>query len=53
VKKLDIPKLLRAFAQAEGSSDQVSKGGAMIKRVNPEGKEVQIKVNVKDIFKGK
>ena len=53
VKKSNIPTLLRAIAQAGGFSDRASKSGVIIKRVGQEGKEVQIKVNVKDIIKGK
>lgn len=53
VKKSNIPTLLRAIAQAGGFSDRASKSGVIIKRVDQEGKEVQIKVNVKDIIKGK
>jgi len=53
VKKSNIPTLLRAIAQAGGFSDRASKSGVIIKRVGQEGKGVQIKVNVKDIIKGK
>lgn len=53
VKKSNIPTLLRAIAQAGGFSDRASKSGVIIKRVDQDGKEVQIKVNVKDIIKGK
>jgi len=53
VKKSNIPTLLRAIAQAGGFSDRASKSGVIIKRIGQEGKEVQIKVNVKDIIKGK
>jgi len=53
VKKSNIPTLLQAIAQAGGFSERASKGGVLIKRINKDGKEKQIKVNVKDIIKGK
>ncbi len=53
VKKSKKPTLLRAIAQAGGFTDRASKGGVIIKRIDQEGKETQIKVNVKDIIKGK
>lgn len=53
VKKSNIPTLLQAIAQAGGFSDRASKGGVIIKRKDDEGKEIEIKVNVKDIIKGK
>jgi len=53
VKKSNIPTLLRAIAQAGGFSERASKGGVLIKRINKDGKEKQIKVNVKNIIKGK
>lgn len=53
VRKSNIPTLLRAIAQAGGFSERASKGGVLIKRVDANGKETQIKVNVKDILKGK
>jgi polysaccharide export outer membrane protein len=53
VKKSNIPTLLQAIAQAGGFSERASKGGVLIKRINKDGKEKQIKVNVKNIIKGK
>lgn len=53
VKRSNIPTLLRAIAQAGGFSERASKGGVIIKRVDESGKEESIKVNVKDIIKGK
>jgi len=53
VKRSNIPTLLRAIAQAGGFSDRASKGGVIIKRIGEDGKEKKIKVNVKDIIKGK
>ena len=53
VRKSNIPTLLRAIAQAGGFSERASKGGVLIKRIDADGKETQIKVNVKDILKGK
>lgn len=45
--------LLRAIAQAGGFSERAKKGGVIIKRIGEDGKERVIKVNVKDIEKGK
>jgi len=53
VKKSNTPTLLRAIAQAGGFSDRASKSGVIIKRVDQNGREIQIKVNVKEIIKGK
>lgn len=53
VKKSNIPSLLQAIAQAGGFSERASKGGVLIKRVGEDGKEHEIRVNVKDIIKGK
>jgi polysaccharide export outer membrane protein len=53
VKKSNIPTLLQAIAQAGGFSERASKGGVVIKRIKDDGKEMQTKVNVKDIIKGK
>lgn len=53
VRKSNIPTLLQAIAQAGGFSERASKGGVLIKRIDKDGKEIQIKVNVKDIIKGK
>ncbi len=53
VKKLNIPTLLQAIAQAGGFSERASRGRVLIKRIDKDGKEQEIKVNVKDIIKGK
>jgi len=53
VKKSNIPTLLRAIAQAGGFAERASKGGVIIKRIDENGRERTIKVNVKDIIKGK
>lgn len=53
VRKSNIPTLLQVIAQAGGFSERASKGGVLIKRRDKDGKEQQIKVNVKDIIKGK
>jgi len=53
VRKSKIPTLLQAIAQAGGFSERASKGGVLIKRIGEDGKEEEIKVNVKDIIKGK
>jgi len=53
VKKSNIPTLLQAIAYAGGFSERASKGGVLLKRTNEYGKEQNIKVNVKDIIKGK
>lgn len=46
--------LLQAIAQAGGLTDGASKGGVVIKRKDKKtGKEREIKVNLKDIIKGK
>ncbi|MCK4645665.1 MAG: polysaccharide biosynthesis/export family protein [Candidatus Aminicenantes bacterium] len=53
VKKSNIPTLLQAIAQAGGFSERASKGKVLIKRIDKDGEEQKIKVNVKDIIKGK
>ena len=53
VKKSNIPTLVQAIAQAGGFSERASKRRVLIKRRNEEGKEEEIKVNVKAIIKGK
>ena len=53
VKKSNIPTLLQAIAQAGGFSERASKGRVLIKRIDKDGKEHKIKVNVKNIIKGK
>lgn len=53
VKKSNIPTLLQAIAQAGGFSERAKKSGVLIKRMEDDGRERKIKVNVKDIIKGK
>ncbi|MEW6456128.1 MAG: polysaccharide biosynthesis/export family protein [Acidobacteriota bacterium] len=45
--------LLQAIAQAGGTTDRASKSGIVIKRKGKHGKEIKIKVDLKDIIKGK
>jgi polysaccharide export outer membrane protein len=52
-KRSNLPTLLRAIAQAGGFSDRASQGGVVIKRVDEKGKEVNIRINCKEIIKGK
>jgi len=53
VKKSNIPTLLQAIGQAGGFSERASKRRVLIKRIDENGKEIKMKVNVKDIIKGK
>ena len=53
VKKSNIPTILQAIAQAGGFSERASKRRVLIKRIDESGKEIEIKVNVKSIIKGK
>jgi polysaccharide export outer membrane protein len=53
VKQSNIPTLLQAIAHAGGFSERASKGSVLIKRIDEEGKEHKIIVNVKDVLKGK
>jgi len=55
VKKSELPNytLLKAIAQAGGFAERGSKGGVKIIRRDESGREQTIKVNVKDIEKGK
>ena len=53
VRRSNIPTLLQAIGQAGGFSERASKRGVLIKRIDDDGKEVKIKVNVKSIIKGK
>ena len=53
VKRSKIPTLQRAIAQAGGFAEGASKGGVILTRKSGEEKEIRIKVNVKDIIKGK
>lgn len=52
VKRSSIPTLLQAIAQAGGFSERASKGRVLVKRKDEKtGREIQIKVNVKNILK--
>ena len=53
VKKSNIPTLLQAIGQAGGFSERALKSKVLIKRREESGKEIEIKVNVKKIIKGK
>jgi len=53
LKKSNIPTLLQAIAQAGGFSERASKTGVLIKRKDETEQEKEIRVNVKDIIKGK
>jgi polysaccharide export outer membrane protein len=53
MKRSSIPTLYRAIAQAGGFASRASKGGVIIKRIDENGNETIIKVNVDDIIKGK
>jgi polysaccharide export outer membrane protein len=53
VRRSSLPTLTQAIAQAGGFSDRASLGGVRIRRKGPAGKEVEMKVNAKDILKGK
>jgi len=52
MKKISQLTLLRAIAQAGGFTDRARKSGVIIKRTE-DGKEIQIKVNIKKILSGK
>ena len=53
VRSSNIPTLLRAIAMAGGFDERASKGRVLIKRTDETGEEIEIKVNVSDIMKGK
>jgi polysaccharide export outer membrane protein len=53
VKRSNLPTLTQAIAQAGGFSDRAAKGSITIRRKKPSGEETEIKVNAKDILKGK
>jgi polysaccharide export outer membrane protein len=53
VKRSNLPTLTQAIAQAGGFSDRAAKGSVTIRRKKPSGEEIEIKVNAKDIIKGK
>ena len=53
VRKSNIPTLIQAIAQAGGFLERASKGRVLIKRMDENGEEIEIKVNVRNILKGK
>jgi polysaccharide export outer membrane protein len=55
VKKSDLPNftVTKAIAQAGGFSERAAKGSVKILRINAQGNEEIIKVNVRNIEKGK
>jgi len=53
VRRSNLPTLTQAIAQAGGFSDRAARGGVRIRRKNAAGQETEIKVNAKDILKGK
>lgn len=52
-KKSSRPTLLKAVTKAGGFGDRAAKGDIRIKRKDADGKDMEIKVNAKDILKGK
>jgi len=53
VKKSSLPSLTQAIAQAGGFSDRAARGSIRIRRKTASGQEIEIKVNARDILKGK
>jgi polysaccharide export outer membrane protein len=53
VKKSGLPSLTQAIAQAGGFSDRAARGSVRIRRKTASGQEIEIKVNARDILKGK
>ena len=53
VKSSNIPSVLQAIMMAGGFSPRASKKNVILKRRDEEGVEHQMKINVKDIIKGK
>jgi len=53
VRRSSLPSLTQAIAQAGGFSDRAARGGVRIRRKTASGQEIEIKVNAKDILKGK
>jgi len=53
VRKSNIPTLIQAIAQAGGFSERASKRGVLIRRMDENEEEIEIKVNVRNILKGK
>jgi len=53
VRRSSLPSLTQAIAQAGGFSERAARGSVRIRRKSVSGQEIEIKVNVKDILKGK
>jgi polysaccharide export outer membrane protein len=53
VKLSSIPSLLKAITKAGGFSDRANQRDVRIRRTNPQGVEKEIRVNARDIIKGK
>jgi polysaccharide export outer membrane protein len=53
VKLSSIPSLLKAITKAGGFSDRANQGDVRIRRTNPQGVEREIRVNARDIVRGK
>jgi polysaccharide export outer membrane protein len=53
VRQSRIPTLLQAIAQAGGFSERASKSRVLIKRIDANGKGLELKVNVRQILKNK
>jgi len=52
-KKSSQPTLLKAITKAGGFTDRADRGDVRIKRKDANGKDIEIKVNCKDIIKNK
>lgn len=53
VRRSSLPSLTQAIAQAGGFSDRAARGAVRIRRRAASGQEIEIKVNARDILKGK
>ncbi|OGF61534.1 MAG: hypothetical protein A2Y62_01770 [Candidatus Fischerbacteria bacterium RBG_13_37_8] len=53
IKKSENTTLLKAIIKAGGPTDRANLSNATLKRTTPDGKETNIKVNIKNILKGK
>jgi len=53
VKLSSVPSLLKAITKAGGFSDRANQGDVRIRRTNPQGVEKEVRVNVRDIIRGK
>jgi polysaccharide export outer membrane protein len=52
-KSHSLPTLLKAITRAGGFGDRAAKGDIRVKRKDANGKDIEIKVNAKDILNGK